>query len=191
MPAPMMMMSTVVAIPISEGDLIAALQVEQCSCLGGRRDLKGKGLENAADLLHLIRVGLCQFAFPHVDGILETDPHIGAHDRAHRAEGHLVAASCQDRPLVVLAEKLVGDLPHVHEILWIRTDSAENAEDRLHEKRRLHQLAVEEVRQIVEVSDVVGCELEAGATPLAQLLRTCSISLKVLRKMKSLLFSRC
>src|SRR5690625_3633057 len=171
MPAPMMMMSTVVAIPISEGDLIAALQVEQCSCLGGRRDLKGKGLENAADLLHLIRVGLCQFAFPHVDGILETDPHIGAHDSAHRAEGHLVAASCQDRPLVVLAEKLVRDLPHVHEILWIRTDSAENAEDRLHEKRRLHQLAVEEVRQVVEVPDVIAFELEAGSTPLAQLLK--------------------
>src|SRR5258708_39498869 len=43
------------------------------------------------------------------------------------------------------------------------TDAAENAEDGLHEQRRLDQFALKEMRKIVEVANVVAFELEAGA----------------------------
>ena len=68
----------------------------------------------------------------------------------------------------------------------IGADAAEDAEDRLHEERRLDQLALEEVREVVEVADVVALELEARAAALAERASaTYSMSLNVLRKMKS------
>ena len=51
----------------------------------------------------------------------------------------------------------------------MRTDAAEDAEDRLHEERRLDELALEEMRQRVEMTDVVALELEARAVLLAEL----------------------
>ena len=41
-------------------------------------------------------------------------------------------------------------------------DPAEDPEDRLHEERRLHEVALQQVRQVVQVPDVVALELEAG-----------------------------
>ena len=100
--------------------------------------------------------------------VLQPDPDVAAHDRAHRHERHLVAAGGEDRPGVVVAEQLVGDALHVDEVLRVGADAAEDAEDRLHEERRLDQPAVEEMRQIVEMADVVALELEAGAAALAR-----------------------
>ena len=59
----------------------------------------------------------------------------------------------------------------MHHVLRIRADAAEDAEDRLHEERRLDELAVEEVGEIVEVADIVALELEAGAVGVAELLQ--------------------
>src|SRR5438309_6953149 len=50
----------------------------------------------------------------------------------------------------------------------IGADAAENAEDRLNEKWRLDQPAIDEMRQIVEVADIVALMLEAGAALFAQ-----------------------
>ena len=83
-------------------------------------------------------------------------------------ERHLVAAGGQDRPLIVVAEQAGRRAPHVQQVLRIGADAAEDAEDRLHEERRLDQAAVEEVRQVVEVADVVALELEARAAAFAQ-----------------------
>ena len=55
------------------------------------------------------------------------------------------------------------------QVLGMRADAAEDAEDRLHEQRRLDQLAVEEMRQRVEMADVVAFEFEARAVALAEL----------------------
>jgi enamine deaminase RidA (YjgF/YER057c/UK114 family) len=41
------------------------------------------------------------------------------------------------------------------EILRLRADTAENAEDALDEERRLDEAAVDEMRQIVKVTDVI------------------------------------
>ena len=57
------------------------------------------------------------------------------------------------------------------EVLAVGADAAEDAEDGLHEERRLDQAAVEEVSEIVEMADVVAFELEARAVALAQVLK--------------------
>ena len=49
------------------------------------------------------------------------------------------------------------------DVLGMRTDAAENAEDALHEERRLHDAAVDEMGERVEMADVVALDLEAGA----------------------------
>ena len=51
----------------------------------------------------------------------------------------------------------------MQQILRIRADAAHDAEDALHEERRLHQAAIGEVRQIVEMADVIAFEFEACA----------------------------
>ena len=94
--------------------------------------------------------------------------------RADREQRHLVAAGAEDRPVVVVAEQLVGDALHVHEVLGVGADAAEDAEDRLHEERRLDQLALEEVGEVVEVPDVVALELEARAAAFAEVLERCT-----------------
>ena len=98
---------------------------------------------------------------------------------------HLVAAGAEDRPVVVVAEQAVGGALHVQQVLGVGADAAEDAEDRLHEQRRLDQPALEEVGEVVEVADVVALELEARAVVSPSSLRMYSMSLKVLRKMKS------
>ena len=50
-------------------------------------------------------------------------------------------------------------------------DAAQNAEHRLDEQRRLHQPAVEEMRQRIEMADIVAFEFEARAVALAQPLK--------------------
>src|SRR5688572_31647661 len=45
----------------------------------------------------------------------------------------------------------------------MRADAAQDAKDGLYEERRLHDAAVGEVAQRVEVADVVALDLEAGA----------------------------
>ena len=109
-----------------------------------------------------------QLAAPEPQRILETDPDVAAHDRAHRDERHLVPTGGEDRPGVIVAEQFVGDPLHVDEVLMVGADTAENAEDRLHEQRRLDQPAIDEMRQIIEVADIVALMLEAGAALLAQ-----------------------
>jgi hypothetical protein len=76
-----------------------------------------------------------------------------------------VPAGGQHRPAIGVAEQLVGDALHMAEILRCGADAAQDAEDRLHEERRLDQPAIEEMGEGVEVADVVALELEARAAP--------------------------
>ena len=74
-----------------------------------------------------------------------------------------MTARPQDAPDVVVPKQAVGRSLHVQQILGIGADAAEYAEDGLHEERRLHEAAIEEVREVIEMSYVVALELEAGA----------------------------
>ena len=109
----------------------------------------------------LIGVRLGQLALAEIEAVLQPDPDIATHLRGHREQAHLVAARAEHRPLVVLAEQLVGDALHVDQVVRVRADAAEDPEDRLDEERRLDQSAFEEVGQVVQVADVVALELEA------------------------------
>ena len=64
-------------------------------------------------------------------------------------------------------------------------DAAEDAEDELHEEGRLDQPAVDEMREVVEVADVVAFVLERVPCASPSSFRMRSMSRKVLRKMKS------
>ena len=118
-----------------------------------------------------------------VDAVLQADAHVAAHDRAD-GDQRVWWRPAPSTDRVVVAEQAVGGALHVHEVLDVGADAAEDPEDRLHEQRRLDEAAVEEVREVVEVADVVALELEAGAAR-ADSLRIVSMSAKVFRKMKS------
>ncbi len=51
----------------------------------------------------------------------------------------------------------------MHDVLGVRTDAAEDAENALHEEGRLDEAAVDEMGERVEVADVVALDLEARA----------------------------
>src|SRR5262249_19083514 len=78
-------------------------------------------------------------------------------------EVDLVAPGGQDRPLVIPPEQAVRRPPHMHEVLRMRPDAAQDAEDRLHEERRLQKLAVGEGGQRGRRADVVTFTFEARA----------------------------
>src|SRR5262249_59579553 len=99
---------------------------------------------------------------------LKPDTDIATHDRAHRHKRQLVPSGGENRPGVIVAEQFVGDLFHVHQVLGISADPAENAEDRLDEEWRLDQSAVDKMREVVEVANIVAFMLEPRAALLAQ-----------------------
>ena len=131
-----------------------------------------------------------ELARPGPQRILEADAHVAAHRRRHGRDPHLVAPGAEHRPAIIVAEQAVGGALHVHHVLRMRADAAQDAEHRLHEQRRLHQAALEEVREVVEMRDVVALELEAGVVVRSRSVRMYSMSLKVLRKTRSRVPSR-
>src|SRR5215813_11787566 len=131
----------------SEGDLVAALELQHGAGLVRRCDVERQLLDDLADAADLLGVALGQPSGAEIDAVLEPDPDIAAHRRADGGEVDLVATGRQDRPLIVPPEQAVRGPPHVHQILRMRPDAAQDAEDRLHEERRLQKLAVEEMRQ--------------------------------------------
>ena len=85
--------------------------------------------------------------------------------------GNLEAPRRQDRPVIIVAEQPLGGVAHDQHILRFGADAAEDAEDRLHEERRLDELAIEEVGERVEMADIVAFEFEAHAVALAEPLQ--------------------
>ena len=49
------------------------------------------------------------------------------------------------------------------DVFRMRADAAENAEYRLHEQWRRDQSAIEEMREVVQMADVIAFELETRA----------------------------
>src|SRR5439155_1209196 len=78
-------------------------------------------------------------------------------------------SGAEHRPQVGIAEQPICGALHVQHVLRMRADAAADAEHRLDEKRRLQQLAVEEMRRGVQVADVVALDLEARVVVAAAL----------------------
>ncbi len=70
--------------------------------------------------------------------------------------------------MIIIAEQLVGDATHVQQVFRIRSDTAKNAEDGLHKKRRFRQTSIDEMCQGIQVTDVVAFVFKTGATSFAQ-----------------------
>src|SRR2546430_13280842 len=84
----------------------------------------------------------------------------------HRRLGddrHLVPAGGKRGPYVLIAEQTIGRAPHEDHIVCIRADAAENSKHALNEERRLDQPAVEKMRKVVKMADVIALVLEARA----------------------------
>src|SRR3546814_9212566 len=58
------------------------------------------------------------------------------------------------------SEESVGGALHVHDIVGMAADPAQNAEAGLNEERRFHQSTVQEMGKIIEVARVIAFKLE-------------------------------
>ena len=160
--------SAVLASLPSKRDFVPTLERQDCAGLGGAGDCKPQPLDDPAHLGNLFGIGLRQLARADPERILKAHPHIAAHGGRLGCDRHLGAAGAEHAPAIsVAAEQAVGGAAHVHHILRVGADAAKDAEHRLHEQRRRDQPAVEKMREIVQVPDVVAFELEAGAVILA------------------------
>jgi hypothetical protein len=152
----------------SECDSIASLERKNVSGFLWGRDRVTELLQNAPDFRHLLRARNCKLSTADEKRVFQPHSYVSAHRRRVRCERHLETAGGQDGPSVVVSEQPVGGLLHEHEVLGLGADAAEDAEYRLHEEWRPNELFVDEVSQIVEVSDIVAFVLEARTVLLAE-----------------------
>ena len=145
---------------VLERDLTRTLQRQDLSHFGGCRDLQRKLGQDSANLADLVGVGFGEFPFAEVEVVFEADSHVASHDRAGGDEVGLMLSGRENRPDVVVSEELVGDAAHVQQIFGVAADASQDAEDRLHEERRLGQTTIDKVGQVVEMPDVVALKLE-------------------------------
>src|ERR1700683_2016362 len=127
-------------------------------------------LQKAPDFRHLLRVRNRELAAADEKRVFQSNSYVSAHHRRLRCEGHLETPGGQNGPSVVVSEQPVGGLFHEHEVLGLGADAAQDAEYRLHKEWRLNELFIDEVSQLVEVSDVVAFVFEARAVLFAERL---------------------
>src|SRR5579875_911997 len=128
-----------------------------------------KPFDNLARFFHLLRIALGKLTRTNPQTIFQPHAHVRAHCGGHRRNRQLVAPRAEHRPAVLIAEQAVRRSFHMHHIFRMRADAAQNAEHGLHEQRRLHQTALQEMRKIVKMPHIVAFKLKAGAG-IAQLL---------------------
>src|SRR3546814_16314040 len=95
--------------------------------------------------------------------------NMAAHRRRHRRDLHLRGARREHRPAIGVAEQPVGGALHVHHLVGMRTDAAEQTEAGLDEEWSLDEPLLPEIMEIVEVARVVAFELVARARRLERL----------------------
>ena len=154
----------------SEIDEVPALEAEHPACIVGRGDLQIEIFDDGANLPHLLGVGFGENAPRDVEAVLEPDTDMPLARGRMGGEGHLVPAGRQHRPLIGVAEQPIRRFLHEEQVRPFGPDAAQNAEDRLNQERRLDDLAVQKVGQVVEMADVVAFVLEPGAVVLAERL---------------------
>src|SRR6056297_1296355 len=110
--------------------------MEYLARLVGRRDLQTEPFDDRADETDLLGVRGRLFARTDPERVLETHPDMPAHRGRGRGNAHLVAARAEHRPVELVPEQAVGRPLHVKDVLGMRADPAEDAEDALDEERR-------------------------------------------------------
>src|SRR5262245_45498224 len=71
-------------------------------------------------------------------------------------------------PEIVFAEQSIRRLFHERQVRQVRADAAEDAKNQLNEEWWLDEFPVDDVREVVEVTDVVALVLEPAAVLLSQ-----------------------
>ena len=62
-----------------EGDLVAALELENFTCLVRAGDLEPEAFDDLTDLCHLFGIGLCEAAGADPQTVFKPDPNVAAH----------------------------------------------------------------------------------------------------------------
>ena len=116
-----------------ESNAVATFQIKHLACFIRGRDLRAEVFHDSPDFRDLLCVRCGQFAATDEKAVLKTNPHVPAHLARRRCKRHLRPARRQNRPAILVAQKLVRGLLHEDEVLDIRTDAAQNAQHELQE----------------------------------------------------------
>src|SRR3546814_3219913 len=81
---------------------------------------------------------------------------MAAHRRRHRRDLHLRGARREHRPAIGVAEQPVGGALHVHHLVGMRTDAAEQTEAGLDEEWRSEE-HTSELQSLMRISYAVFC----------------------------------
>src|SRR3546814_14335289 len=82
----------------------------------------------------LLRVAFGQFAGTTPKRVLQSHADIASHGCCHGDNAHLPRARTEHRPFILIAEESVGGALHVHDIVGMAADPAQNAEAGLNER---------------------------------------------------------
>src|SRR5579872_4897687 len=143
-----------------ERDFITTFEGKDFSGFVWCCDLFAQALDDLAREGHLLGVGFGEFAAPRPKTVLEPDTDVRAHGGGLRGNAQLAGAGAEHGPAIAVAEETVGRPLHMSDVFGMRADAAEQAEHRLNEERRLDQLAIGEMREIVKMGNVVAFKLE-------------------------------
>src|SRR5271166_2637874 len=146
-----------------ELDSVSAFQLEDLPRLRRGRRLESEFFDQPAGLGDLFRVRFREAAGGEPERILETNPDIAAERQGLRSNCELVAAGAQNRPPVVTSEQAIRRAPHMHHVLGMRPNPAQEAEHALNKERRFDQTAVDKMGERVEMADIVALDLEPRA----------------------------
>src|ERR1022692_2380172 len=147
--------------PCLEGDVGPALEREDATRVVRLRHLETESLDDFARPKNLRCVRFRQPTRAEPQAVLEPDADMTTHGRRHRGDRKLIASRTQDAPLILVAEQAVRGALHVHDVVRVATDAAQNAKNALNEKWRLDQRAIEKVARGIKMADVVALDLEA------------------------------
>src|SRR3546814_3475643 len=111
----------------------------------------------------LLRVAFGQFAGTTPKRVLQSHADIASHGCCPGDNAHLPRARTEHRPFILIAEESVGGALHVHDIVGMAADPAQNAEAGLNEERCFHQSTVRseehtsELQSLMRISYAVFC----------------------------------
>src|SRR5262249_31783327 len=131
-------------------DIVPSLERKHLPRLVRRRNIKRQLVQDRADLGDLSGITLGELALAQVDAVLESNSAMSTHDRAHRHQSHLMPPGAENGPVIAVAEQMVRSAAHVHQVLGIGSDAAEDPENGLYQHRRLNEAAIDKMRQVVQ-----------------------------------------
>src|SRR3954470_14274367 len=113
---------------------VATLQPEHPARLVRRGDLQRELAQDTGDLLDLLRVALSEHPPREINTVFQAHANASSEYRALHHKRYLMPSRSQYRPDVVVPEQPICGTLHVHQVLGMGPDAAEDAEDRLHEQ---------------------------------------------------------